>query len=352
MSASTIAEAGFMRGLDTLCGREIATAGHKGATIGALVCAGLPVPTGFVVDSAAYRAFVASGGIGDRVADRLAQIDFADADARRRAAADIDVLMTAAPLPAAVRDAIVDAYRSLSGFARHATVAVRSSPANGDTASHLLSQVNDSFLCIRGRDRVLDAVRRCWASAYGERSLAVRAQLGLARTELDMAVIVQHQISSTRSGLMVTGDPSLGAAGEILIQATYGLGEAPPGGRAAQDRYVVDRRSLNILAREIARKRIVVEERPPDGGTRTRAVADEQVTRAALLDRELRILAGLGIAVEDQLHGPQVVEWAIDRHGKAWILQSSPLSFVPTRDREGAVAGPAADQTTTATTAK
>lgn len=330
MSRSTaIPDTGFVCGLDTLCGREIATAGSKGAMIGGLMSAGLPVPAGFVVDTAAYRAFIAETGIREQIADRLRQTDLGDPGARRQAAADINVLMTAAPLPAVVHAAIVDAYGSLSGFARSATVAVRSSPARGDTASHLLSQMNETFLCIRGRDAVLRAVRRCWASAYGERSLGVREQLGLAHTELDMAVIVQNQISATRSGLMATGDPGHGDADRISIQASYGLGQAPASGRGTQDRYVVDKQSLNVLTREINRKEVVVDEAPPEGGTRTRAVSGEQVTRPAMLDRELRILAGLGTAVEDRLRAPQVIEWAIDRHGHAWILQSSPLSFVP-----------------------
>jgi phosphoenolpyruvate synthase/pyruvate phosphate dikinase len=305
MSHSTaVADTRFARRLDTLSGREIAAAGYKGAMLGGLMSAGLPVPAGFVVDTAAYRAFVAETGVCEQVAGRLAQIDIADPHARRQAAADINVLMTAAPLPAAVHDAIVDAYGSLSGFAFSATVAVRSSPASGDTASHLLSQMNDTFLCVRGRDVVLKAVRRCWASAYGERSLAVREQLGLSHAELDMAVIVQQQISATRSGLMITGDPGRGQADRAVIQASYGLGQAPASGLGTQDRYAVDKQSLSILAREINRKEVVIDEAPPEGGTRTRAVSGEQVTRPALLDRELRILAGLGAAIESHLHTP------------------------------------------------
>lgn len=334
-STAAAADTGFTRDLDTLCGREIATAGFKGATIGGLLCGGLPVPAGFVVGTAAYRAFVGEAGVGDQVADRLRQVDLGDPGARRQAAADINVLMTAAPLPAAVHDAIVDAYGSLSGLGASATVAVRSSPASGDTASHLLSHVNETFLCVRGREAVIKAVRRCWASAYGERSLAVRDQLGLAYTELDMAVIVQLQISATRSGLMVTGDPGHGDADRIVIQGSYGLGQAPAAGLGSQDRYVVDKQSLNVLVREINRKEVVVEEAPPVGGTRTRAVAGEQITRPALLDRELRMLARLATAVESHLRAPQVVEWAIDRHGRAWILQASPLSFVPSRRPPG-----------------
>lgn len=319
---AAITSLAFVRPLDALSGREIAAVGSKGAAIGGLIAAGLPVPAGFVVDSTAYRAFMAQTGVGDEVAQRLEGVEIADPAVRQQAAADIHVLLMAAPLPPAIRHAIVEAYSALSGFAAWSAVAIRSSPVNGDTASHLLSRMNETFLCVRGRDAVVKAVRRCWASAYGERSLAARQRLGLAHTELDMAVIVQDQIAATRSGLMVTG------AGDhddrIVIQASYGLGEAPAAGLVTPDRYVIDKHSLNVLAREINRKAVVVDEAPPDGGTRTRAVADDQACRPALLDRELRGLAGLGIAVEEQLHTPQVIEWAIDRHGRAWILQANP----------------------------
>lgn len=329
MSHTTAAaDTAFVRPLDALSGREIAAVGSKGAAIGGLIAAGLPVPAGFVVDSTAYRAFVAETGVGDQVAQRLEGIAIADPAVRRQAAADIHVLLMAAPLPSTIRDAIVQAYSSLSGFAACATVAIRSSPVNGDTASHLLSQMNETFLCVRGRDAVLKAVRRCWASAYGERSLAARRRLGLVHSELDMAVIVQDQIAATRSGLMVTGAGDCGD--RIVIQASYGLGEAPAEGLVTPDRYVVDTKSLNVLAREINRKAVVVEEAPPDGGARTRAVAEDQASRPALLDRELCSLASLGMAVEEQLHSPQVIEWAIDRHGRTWILQAGPPPSSPT----------------------
>jgi pyruvate,water dikinase len=318
-------------GIDTLSGREIAAVGSKAATLGALTGAGLPVPAGFVVDGSAYRSFVDETGIAAEIADRLAGIDLADRHVRMQAANDIRVLMMAAPLAPTVAEAVVAAYASLSGRGAAATVAVRSSAIYGDTASNLLSRCSDSFLCVRGRDALLKAVRRCWASANGEPSLRARHQLGLAHCELDVAVIVQDQISATRSGVMVTGSPGGGEPDRIVVEATYGLGQAPAAALVKPDRYLVDKVSLNILAREINRKAIVIDEAPPDGGVRERPVDADQAILPALLDRELRSLAGLGIAVEEHLRAPQVVEWSIDRHGRAWILQASPLGCLPAR---------------------
>lgn len=323
---------GFVRGLHTLSGRELATVGSKAATLGDLNGAGLPVPAGFVIDRGAYQAFVDGTGIGSEIADRLDGVDLADPDLRKQAASDIRVLMMAAPLPRKIGEAIVDAYASLSGHGAAATVAVRSSAVDCDTESSRLSGCHDTFLCVRGRDELLKAVRRCWASAYGEPSLAAGHRLGLAHADLDMAVIVQHQVAATRSGVMVTGAPRRGEPDRVVVEATYGLGQAPAAALVKSDRYLVDRESLNILAREINRKAIVIDEAPPEGGVRERSVDGDQAVLPALLDRELRSLAGLGIAVEEHLRAPQVVEWAIDRHGRAWILQAGPLDRLPDRD--------------------
>lgn len=331
------ASGAFVRELTSVTPAEVVAAGRKGATLGGLAAAELPVPAGFVVTVRAYRAFLAETGVGDRIAERLAEIDTADPVARRQAAADIHVVFDAAPLPEAIRSELDQAYARLSDYCEAATVAVRSSPANDDSAAHLLAHMNDTFLCVHGEAAVLGAVRRCWGSAYGERSLTVREKLGLAHDEVEMAVVVQRQVAATRSGVMVTSHPHRGEPDRIEVQATYGLGEAASAGLVTPDRYAVDRHTLNVIEREVNRKDVVVEEAPPGGATRTRAVIGEQATLPALLDRELRQLAGLAIAVEDELHAPQVVDWAIDRAGHLWILQATPLSFV--RDDAGAAAG-------------
>lgn len=327
MTVRSPAATGVARELDSVAPGETATAGAKGATLAALQAAGLPVPAGFVIEAAAYKAFVAETGLSEHIAERLEALDVDDAAARRQAAADIHVGIVATPLPGRVHDEIVEAYLSLTGRDPVAAVAVRSSTTTQDTASHRLAHMNETFLCVRGASAVVSAVRRCWASLFDERSLLIRAKLGWARAPLDLAVVVQRQVFATRSGVMSTSGPAGDRRERVVIEASYGLGQASAAGLVTPDLYVADKRSLKVLTREIHRKDLAVDEAPPSGGTRRRAVVGEQVARPALRDSEVGMLAELAARVEDELGGPQVVEWALDRHGKAWILQSTPLGL-------------------------
>jgi pyruvate,water dikinase len=318
--------AAFVGDLEHVAPDEVALAGDKAATLGALKRAGIPVPDGFVIEAPAYRGFVADTELDRHIANRLAGLDATDEAACRQAAADIFVGVVATPMPRPTAAAIVDAYDELSAGGPPAAVAVRSSVSTPDTGSHMLAHANATFLYVRGAEAVLDAVGHCWASLHSDRALLLRHELGLPNHDLDIAVLVQHQISATRAGVLITGaaDPTAERS-DIVVEASYGLGEGPSTGVVQPDRYLIDKPSLNVVVREIGRKESVVHEAPGDGGTWTQPVAGEQVSSCALQDDELRMLARLGMRIEDRLGAPQVVEWAIDRSGGAWILQSTPL---------------------------
>lgn len=198
----------FVRRFDELCDADVEWAGAKGAALGELAHAGFPLLDGFVIGADAYRRFLAETGASGQIAARLDQVDPADPDGRQQAAADINVLIAAAPLPVAVRDAIAGAYTALSPpAANQATVVVHPSPGPGDARSRLPTRANGAVVGVRGLYPLLIALRRCWASAYGESGLAVRGDLAPPSTGLDMAVVVQRQLPGAHSGLMVTGEP-------------------------------------------------------------------------------------------------------------------------------------------------
>jgi phosphoenolpyruvate synthase/pyruvate phosphate dikinase len=162
---------------------------------------------------------------------------------------------------------------------------------------------------------------------------AADIRLGFDRGDIDAAVIVQRQVNPTRSGFMATGATDDDAPDRLVVEAIYGLGEAAISGLVVPDRFAVDKSSLGILGKEVHHKGLVVEERPPDGGTRQRCVSGEQADRAALLDSEIREIARVGAQVEDHFGGPQVIEWALDRDGRVWVLQSCPLDSASLEQR-------------------
>jgi pyruvate,water dikinase len=185
--------------------------------------------------------------------------------------------------------------------------------------------MNETLLNIHGADALLDAVRRCWASLFGARTIYYRAKRGFGQADMDIAVVVQLQIQSARSGVMFTIDPASGATDRLVIEGAFGLGESVVSGSVSPDRYVVLKDGLTIETREVRRKELTIESLP-DGGTTTRELGEEEARRAVLSDEEVEKVAELGVRIEEHYGSAQDTEWAIDGSGAIWMLQSRPVT--------------------------
>jgi pyruvate,water dikinase len=304
---------------------DVAYAGGKGANLGELTAAGLPVPPGFVIGAPAYAAFCDAGDLRGRIEARLTGVDIEDTEALERAAAEVRAEVEAEPLPEGLAAAIGDAYEELAGGAPRAAVAVRSSATAEDTESASFAGMNETILNVRGREAVLEAVRRCWSSLFGARTVYYRAKRGFGQADMDIAVVVQTQISSTRSGVMFTIDPASGATDRLIVEGAFGLGESVVSGSVSPDRYVVAKETLVTLQREVRRKELTIEP-TADGGTTTRELTGEEAERPVLSDEEVRRVAELGVRIERHYGAAQDTEWAIDAEGTIWMLQSRPVT--------------------------
>ena len=131
---------------------------------------------------------------------------------------------------------------------------MRSSATAEDTAATSFAGMNETFLNIRGADAVIDAVRRCWRSLFGARTIYYRGVNGFAQADMDIAVVVQRQVQSTRAGVMFTVNPATGQRDELVIEGSFGLGEAVVSGSVSPDRYVVEKATLAIRRREVHHK--------------------------------------------------------------------------------------------------
>ena len=316
----------LIRSFEELGREDVDFAGGKGANLGELTLAGFAVPPGFVVGAPAYALFVTQDGLRDRIAGHLADVDVDDADALQRAAEEVRSLVAQEPVPDEVEREIRAALSELAGDDETA-VAVRSSATAEDTEAASFAGMNETYLNVRGADAVVEAVRRCWASLFGARTVFYRAKRGFGQAEMDIAVVVQRQLEVDRAGVMFTIDPSTGAHDRLVIEGAFGLGEAVVSGRVSPDRYVVDKTTLTVRAREIHPKTAAIESRE-EGGTAVREVGGGEAMRPTLTDDEARSLAELGIRVERHYGAPQDTEWAIDRDGKTWMLQSRPVTAV------------------------
>lgn len=317
---------------------DVAVAGGKGANLGELTRAGLPVPPGFVVGAPAYAAFRAAGGLDERLTRALAGLDVDDTTALERAAQACRELVATAPLPPELADAIAAAYRELGEEVDAPPVAVRSSATAEDTASASFAGMNETFLNVIGITGLLDAVRRCWASLFGARTLFYRAKRGFPLVEIDIAVVVQRQVAATRAGVMFTLDPASGREDRIVIEGAFGLGESVVSGAVTPDRYVVDKMTGAIVVRDVKPKQIAIE-RASGGGTTTRRLTEPESLRPLLSDAEVAMLVELARRIEHHYGAPQDTEWAFDEGGEAWMLQARPVTAVGQAPDEGDAAG-------------
>ncbi len=336
-----------VRAFSGLSAGDVPYAGGKGANLGQLTQAGLPVPPGFVVGAPAYAAFRLETGLAERLAELLDGLDVEDTAALRAASEQARQAVKDSPMPDWLSSAISDAYAELVGEDADAPVAVRSSATAEDTASASFAGMNETFLNVRGSDTVIDAVKRCWQSLFGARTIYYRGQRGFSHSEMDIAVVVQRQIASTRAGVMFTVDPASGDTDHLVIEGSFGLGEAVVSGQVSPDRYVVDKPLMSIVTRSVRPKELVIETLP-DGGTATRQLGPEESRRPVLDDDEVLRLAELGIAIEREYGAPQDTEWAFDPAEKIWMLQSRPITTIGTAPAapEAEESAPAGDEGT------
>ena len=303
---------------------DVARVGGKGANLGELTRAGLPVPPGFVVTAAAYLDALEKAGLREEVRRRTEGVDVDDPAALTRAAADCQEYVRHAGMPERTRRATLDAYARLGGCTGHdERVAVRSSATAEDTASTSFAGMNETFTNVRGADELVERIVDCWASVWSPRVVAYRATHELM-DEPAIAVVVQRMVDAGTSGVMFTADPARGDRERLVIEAAFGLGEVVVGGQVEPDTYVVSKHGPRILQEHIGTKATKIVRGADGHDQRVTVPADEQ-GRRALDENALMALAHTAIEVERLYGAPQDVEFAIDDHG-IWIVQSRPIT--------------------------
>ena len=290
-------------------GREdVPLAGGKGANLGELVRAGLPVPPGFVVTTEAYGVFVAANALVTRLGDPgTTPVEARD-------------LVVAGIVPDEVREDLLTAYAALG----RPPVAVRSSATAEDLPGASFAGQQDTYLNVRGDDALLDAVRRCWASLWSDRAVDYRAHQGIDAAS--MAVVVQEMVEADAAGVLFTANPANGHRQETVIAAAWGLGEAVVGGLVDTDQVVVRAPDGPVLSRTTADKAVLTAY--ADDGTRERDVPVARRTEAVLDDAAAIELTRLGATVEEHFGAPQDLEWA-RRDGTFVLLQARPITVLP-----------------------
>jgi pyruvate,water dikinase len=287
---------------------DVAHAGGKGSSLARMASLGLPVPPGFVIPANALADALPDGG-----AELRALAERQDSEAAQ-------ALIRTVELDPALRDAVLSSYAELG--AGDVPVAVRSSATAEDSEAASFAGQQETFLHVRGGDRVRARIRDCWASFFSERALFYRARKG-SLEDLGMAVVVQRMVEADVAGVLFTCDPVRKRRDRMVVEAVLGLGEGVVSGHLTPDHYILKRDGTVRKAQVHVQPYAIVA--VPEGGTAERELSPEEGGARKVADEHLAALAKLGDDLEQRLGGPQDIEWAV-QDGELFVLQARPVT--------------------------
>ena len=340
-------------GLPLLCWFEqcrsesVPLVGGKCASLGELINAGVRVPPGFALTTEGYRRFMAEAGIERELKHLLDRLDCQDMEALERASTAIRAAIEAQPFSTEMEDLVAENYRRLSlrcGVPA-VPVAVRSSATAEDLPGASFAGQQDTYLWIRGTDEVLAHMRRCISSLYTGRAIAYRANRGYDDEQMAISVGVQKMSNSYTAGVMFTIHPGNGDRSVIVIDSSFGFGEAVVSGEVTPDHFVVNKVTLDIIDRTVSRKEVCYTVDLQTQVSRAMEVPIERQTVQSLIDDEVTELAWMGKQIEKHYGRPMDIEWAVDKDlpsgGNIFILQARPET-VWSEKRQAPIANPGA----------
>ncbi len=305
---------------------DIPSAGGKGANLGEMVHAQIPVPPGFIVTADAYFKFLEGSKITDEIRQYLGDLDVNDSRKLQEVSNLIKNRISSLSMPADTASKIRSAYRKLGG----GLVAVRSSATAEDLPEASFAGQQRTFLNVQGEDEVVTAVQGCWASLFEARAIFYRQQHGFDHFKVGIAVPVQAMIQSEVSGVLFTVEPLTSDKTKILIEAIYGLGEAIVSGDVTPDQYLLSKEGFQIVDKKISKQEwqlVRNSKLSPTQleGTIKVSVPPAKQTLQKLNDNEIVALSKLGTMIENLYQFPQDIEWA--KQGRQlFILQTRPVT--------------------------
>jgi pyruvate,water dikinase len=319
--------------------KDVATAGGKGANLGEMTRAKIPVPPGFIVTAQAYFDFLKKTGLTDKISRLLKPLNPDNSNQLHQIAGQIKQLISDTPMPTETARAISQAYTEMGG----GLVAVRSSATAEDLPEASFAGQQRTFLNMEGKKEVIAAVLGCWASLFEPRAIFYRHQQGFDHFKVGIAVPVQKMVQSRASGVMFTIEPVTSDSDHIIIEAVYGLGEAIVSGEVTPDLYLVDKKEAKIVSKKPARQERRLVRNPKATGEETNIwaeVPEAEQARQKVTDEEIIKIARLGKKLEEWYKFPQDIEWAKEDE-KIYIVQTRPVTTIkkPTEE-EGEIKAP------------
>jgi pyruvate,water dikinase len=329
---------------------DIPLVGGKNANLGEMISAGLPVPPGFAVTAYAYEKFIETTHIAKKIYEIINKTvtDKNDPKQYDVASKKIRELIEKSSMPEEIENAIKSAYKKLNKRLnlKDTFVAVRSSATAEDLPDASFAGQQETFLNVKGSDDLIGKIVKCWSSLFTPRAIFYRNEKGFAHEKVFISVGVQKMVNSRAAGVMFTINPVTGNTDEIVIEGNYGLGETVVSGVVNPDDFVVDKNTLKIKERRIARKTVQYIRDPDTGKTVHLDVQKEKQKERCVNDEEVIRLAELGKRIDAHYEKAMDIEWAIDKDlsfpKNIFVVQARPETVwsgkaveTPTRIEEG-----------------
>lgn len=299
---------------------DIPLVGGKGANLGELTNAGIPVPNGFCVTAQAYYYFIKQTGIKSQLQKLLSGLDENDNKRLNQVAREIKKTIVSAKMPEDLASEIRTAYQKLGGL----PVAVRSSATAEDLPDASFAGQQTTYLNVTTADDVVKSVQKCFASLFEARAIYYRVVQKYDHLKVGLSVPVQNLINSDHAGILFTVDPVSQNPDQLVIEAGYGLGEAIVLGEVTPDRYIVDKQTMTIVNKEINEQKWQIVKDGNHGDKHTEVPAKLRKLQK-ITDEQILKLAEIGAKIEKHYGKPQDTEWAIEK-GEVYFVQSRPIT--------------------------
>ncbi len=280
---------------------DVLVVGGKASNLGELVSIGINVPNGFIIASEAYNLFVKENKIDQKEPSQMRK------------------MIKHGTFPSSLEHLIKENYLKLGNNCR---VAIRSSATTEDLADASFAGQQETYLNVQGVDEVLRKIKNCYASLWSDRAISYRKRKNYDQSDVAMAVIIQKMVESEKSGVLFTVNPINKRKEELLIDASYGLGESVVSGRVTADHYVVDK-SGKIIDIIIGKKETQIL--CSDVGTKEVELEDNKKQTRVLNDEEIESLSSVALKIEKHYGYLLDIEWAI-KGSTLYILQARAIT--------------------------
>lgn len=294
--------------------------GGKGGNLGELSkIQGIQVPEGFCVTTEAYRKSLENYELFDVLLNQLTLLKGENRGQTGKISRKIRKVILDAEIPSEVVKAVT---HTLVRFGNEHVYAVRSSATAEDLPHASFAGQLDTYLNIKGKEAILQHIRKCWASLFTERAVVYRMKNGFDHRKVSLSVVIQRMVFPQASGILFTADPVTSNRNVLSIDASFGLGEAVVSGLVSADNYKV--REGSIVEKTISSKKLAVYARE-EGGTGEKEMEPEKQNQSTLSDNQMLELEQIGRKLESYFGCPQDIEWCLVEN-TFYIVQSRPIT--------------------------